>query len=73
LSRYIFWSNWNEGSPSIQRAETSGAKFTSIITTDIVIPNGLAIDHKMEKIFWADASLDKIEMCGFLGQDRKVV
>ena len=65
----LFWTNWNEARPSIQRVETSGAHFKNIVTEGIAIPNGLAIDYKMEKLFWADANLDKIEMCDFLGKE----
>ena len=68
----MFWTNWNEARPSIQRAETSGTNFRSIVTENIAIPNGLAIDNKMEKLFWADANLDKIEMCDFLGDECRV-
>lgn len=70
--RLIFWTNWNEASPSIQRCFASGAHPKSIVTKNIVVPNGLAIDHQMEKLFWADAALDKIEMCDFDGLDCQV-
>lgn len=59
-------------SPSIQRSETTGAQLINIITDNIVIPNGLALDYQAERIYWADANLDKIEKCDFDGLERVV-
>ncbi|XP_068223129.1 low-density lipoprotein receptor-related protein 1 isoform X3 [Palaemon carinicauda] len=66
----IFWTNWNSEAPSIQRSLVSGMRVESIITTQIRMPNGLAIDHIAQKLYWADARLDKIERCNLDGSDR---
>ena len=44
----------------------------SIITEKIWTPNGLAIDHITQKLYWSDAKLDKIERCEFDGSNRVV-
>lgn len=44
----------------------------SIITTDIRMPNAIALDDFSQKLFWADARLDKIERCELDGSDRVV-
>ena len=44
----------------------------SIITEKISTPNSLAIDHTTQKLYWADAKLDKIERCEFDGSNRVV-
>ncbi|KAM9759324.1 low-density lipoprotein receptor-related protein 1-like isoform 2-T2 [Menidia menidia] len=69
----MFWTNWNEQSPSIMRATLNGANVLSIIGTDIRTPNGLAIDHRAEKLYFSDATLDKIERCEYDGSRRYVV
>ncbi|GAB1610066.1 low-density lipoprotein receptor-related protein 1B-like isoform X1 [Argonauta hians] len=69
----MYWTNWNIKSPSIQRAILGGYDVNPIITTDIHMPNALAIDHKAQKLFWADARLDKIERCNLDGSDRRVI
>ncbi|XP_013411103.1 prolow-density lipoprotein receptor-related protein 1 [Lingula anatina] len=69
----MYWTNWNERSPSIQRAYLMGYDKESIITTDIKTPNGLAIDHGAQKLFWSDARLDKIERCNMDGTECRVV
>uniref|UniRef100_A0A8C4HE85 EGF-like domain-containing protein n=1 Tax=Dicentrarchus labrax TaxID=13489 RepID=A0A8C4HE85_DICLA len=69
----MFWTNWNEQSPSIMRATLSGANVLVIIGNDIRTPNGLAIDHRAEKLYFSDATLDKIERCEYDGTRRYVV
>ncbi|ETE71786.1 Low-density lipoprotein receptor-related protein 1, partial [Ophiophagus hannah] len=69
----MFWTNWNEQHPSIMRATLTGANMITIIDKDIRTPNGLAIDHKAEKIYFSDATLDKIERCEYDGSKRYVI
>ncbi|XP_042180439.1 low-density lipoprotein receptor-related protein 1-like isoform X1 [Oncorhynchus tshawytscha] len=69
----MFWTNWNEQSPSIMRATLSGNNVLVIIGNDIRTPNGLAIDHRAEKLYFSDATLDKIERCEYDGSRRYVV
>lgn len=68
----MFWTNWNEQHPSIMRATLAGANVLIVIDQDIRTPNGLAIDHKAEKIYFSDATLDKIERCEYDGSHRYV-
>uniref|UniRef100_A0A673BTW4 Low density lipoprotein receptor-related protein 1Aa n=1 Tax=Sphaeramia orbicularis TaxID=375764 RepID=A0A673BTW4_9TELE len=69
----MFWTNWNEQSPSIMRATLTGSNVLVIIGSDIRTPNGLAIDHRAEKLYFSDATLDKIERCEYDGTRRYVV
>uniref|UniRef100_A0A3Q2CY79 Low density lipoprotein receptor-related protein 1Ab n=1 Tax=Cyprinodon variegatus TaxID=28743 RepID=A0A3Q2CY79_CYPVA len=69
----MFWTNWNELNPSIMRASLNGANVIQIIRTDIKTPNGLAIDHRAEKLYFSDATLDKIERCEYDGSSRYVL
>ncbi|KAK3853890.1 hypothetical protein Pcinc_039590 [Petrolisthes cinctipes] len=69
----IYWTNWNAEAPSIQRSLLSGIRIESIVTTHIWMPNGLALDHKAQKLYWGDARLDKIERCNLDGSDRVVL
>ena len=68
----MYWTNWNIKNPSIQRASLNGYDAHYIITTNIHTPNGLTIDHKAQKLYWADARLDKIERCNLDGTGRMV-
>ncbi|XP_075055508.1 prolow-density lipoprotein receptor-related protein 1 [Mixophyes fleayi] len=67
---FMFWTNWNEQHPSIMRATLTGSNVLIIIDRDIRTPNGLAIDHRAEKLYFSDATLDKIERCEYDGTNR---
>lgn len=69
---HLYWTNWNESSPSIQRALITGKQLQTIVSTDILMPNGLALDHGARKLYWADARLDKIECMHYDGSHRQV-
>ncbi|VDP37325.1 unnamed protein product [Soboliphyme baturini] len=69
----IYWTNWNDNRPSIERSYLSGADRHAIISTDIKTPNALVIDFKTRKLFWSDARLDKIERCEYDGTNRVVI
>lgn len=69
----MFWTNWNAQHPSIQRAYLNGLEVEAIVTTGIRMPNGITIDHRLQKLYWSDARLDKIERCNLDGQDRHVL
>ncbi|XP_078716677.1 prolow-density lipoprotein receptor-related protein 1-like isoform X3 [Lampetra fluviatilis] len=69
----MFWTNWNELSPSIMRSFLSGANVQVIVGSNIRTPNGLAIDHRAEKLYFSDATLDKIERCEYDGTHRYVI
>lgn len=68
----LYWTNWNESHPCIQRAYTSGRALQSIVSTDILMPNGLALDHRARHLYWADARLDKLERARYDGSHRQV-
>lgn len=36
-------------------------------------PNGLSIDYEMQRLYWVDAKLDKIETSDFNGEHRAVL
>lgn len=54
------------------RASLSGANVIVIIGNNIRTPNGLAIDHRAEKLYFSDATFDKIERCEYDGSRRFV-
>lgn len=54
------------------RATLTGKNPHVIISTDILTPNGLTIDHRAEKLYFSDGSLGKIERCEYDGSRRHV-
>lgn len=68
----MFWTNWNEQRPSIMRSTLAGKNMRIIISTDILTPNGLTVDHKAEKLYFSDGTIGKIERCDYDGSSRYV-
>lgn len=54
------------------RSTLAGKNMRIIISTDILTPNGLTVDHKSEKLYFSDGSLGKIERCDYDGSGRYV-
>ncbi|XP_030628050.1 low-density lipoprotein receptor-related protein 1B [Chanos chanos] len=69
----MFWTNWNEQYPSIMRSTLTGNNIQVIVSTDVVTPNGLTIDHRAEKLYFSDGSVGKIERCDYDGSHRYVI
>ncbi len=68
----MYWTNWNEAQPRIERSYFSGYKKETIVDTDIKTPNAIVIDFKAKKLYWSDARLDKVERCELDGSNRVV-
>ncbi|XP_063285770.1 low-density lipoprotein receptor-related protein 2 [Pelobates fuscus] len=69
---YMYWTDWGT-IPKIERATLGGNFRTVIVNTSLVWPNGLTIDYEEQRIYWADARLQKIERCFLTGANREVV
>ncbi|CAI9624719.1 unnamed protein product, partial [Staurois parvus] len=69
---YMYWTDWGMNA-KIERATLGGNFRTAIVNTSLVWPNGLTLDYEEERIYWADASLQKIERCSLTGTNREVV
>ncbi|XP_013395341.1 low-density lipoprotein receptor-related protein 4-like [Lingula anatina] len=67
--RYMFWTDWGN-TPKIERAFMDGTNRRVLVNTELGWPNGLALDYEMERIFWLDAKLDKIETSDLNGENR---
>lgn len=57
----IYFTNWNPERPVIQRVWRSGFGLETIISSQIQMPNAVAVDSVARKFYWADARLDKLE------------
>ncbi|KAG8559732.1 hypothetical protein GDO81_017431 [Engystomops pustulosus] len=69
---YMYWTDWGSNA-KIERATLGGNFRTVIVNTSMVWPNGLTLDYEEDRIYWADASLQKIERCSLTGANREVV
>jgi low-density lipoprotein receptor-related protein 1 (alpha-2-macroglobulin receptor) len=72
-NQFIYWTNWNDQNPSIQRAFLNGSMLKSVITKDIRTPNGLVIDHSTQTLYYADAKTDRIYRCQLMSFECQVL
>ena len=50
-----------------------GSNRTVLHNTALGWPNAITLDHLTHTLYWADASLDRIESSNAIGADRKVI
>lgn len=67
--RYVYWTDWGTVA-KIERASMDGQNRVVLVNTDLVWPNDLVIDYAMQRIYWIDAFLDKIESSNTDGSGR---
>ena len=70
--RRLYWTDWGS-TGRIERASLDGSARTVIHNTSLVWPNGLTLDYQDQMLYWADASLDKIETSTVDGLFRQVI
>ncbi|KAL7385074.1 hypothetical protein ABVT39_014795 [Epinephelus coioides] len=69
---YMYWTDWGTHA-KIERATLGGNFRTEIVNSSLVWPNGLTLDYEEERLYWADASLQKIERSSLTGSNREVI
>lgn len=71
---YLFFTDWSHQA-FIARIGMDGSEFKRIILYEdkLVWPNALTIDYFSDKIYWADAHLDRIEYADYDGKHRQIV
>ncbi|KAM9664148.1 low-density lipoprotein receptor-related protein 2 [Trichechus inunguis] len=69
---YMYWTDWSTNA-KIERATLGGNFRVSIVNSSLVWPNGLTLDYEEELLYWADASLQRIERSSLTGMDREVI
>jgi sugar lactone lactonase YvrE len=58
----MFWSDWNEKKPKIERANLDGSDRILLVSEKLTWPNGIALDTVHNKLYWGDARTHKIEV-----------
>ncbi|KAK3787581.1 hypothetical protein RRG08_025912 [Elysia crispata] len=69
---YMFWTDLGK-SAAIERAGMDGSQRKVIVGHNTTWPNGLAIDHLDDRLYWVDAGTHALESCSLEGKDRKVI
>ena len=66
--RYIFWTDYGE-TAKIERSFMDGGDRRTIISSDLSQPNGITIDYNLQRIFWTDSDLDRIQYANYDGTE----
>lgn len=69
LQGWFYWTDWGR-TPRIIRTTLDGLNSTTLHSTNLRWPNGLAIDRAAQKLYWVDADLYKIESSNTNGSGR---
>lgn len=69
----MFWSDWNREGPKIEMANLDGSGRSVLVSTDLGLPNNLAIDYDRNDLCWTDAGLHRIECIDLYGNSRRIV
>ena len=72
-SGVIYFTNWNAREPSVMRVWPSGFGLEAVVTTDIRMPNAVAVDSAERAFYWGDARMDKIERVDAVTLERRVL
>ncbi|XP_013174926.1 PREDICTED: low-density lipoprotein receptor-related protein 6 [Papilio xuthus] len=67
----MFWSDWNEKKPKIERANLDGTGRVLLVSEKLTWPNGIAIDTVNNRLYWGDARIHKIEVSNMDGTERR--
>ena len=68
----MYWTDWG-AIPKIEQAEMDGSARRTIVSENLGWPNGLTIDKFSNRLFWADAKLDTIEVSDLHGRNRQLI
>ncbi|XP_072942283.1 low-density lipoprotein receptor-related protein 6 [Epargyreus clarus] len=68
---WMFWSDWNEKKPKIERANLDGSGRMLLFSEKLTWPNGIALDTVNNKLYWGDARTHKIEASNMDGSNRQ--
>ncbi|XP_022088720.1 uncharacterized protein LOC110978214 isoform X2 [Acanthaster planci] len=71
-NNHLYWTDWGSY-PRIERSDTDGSRRRVLIDTNLLWPNGLALDMEGGRLYWCDAGLDRIEYSDLLGQGRTIL
>jgi len=69
----MFWTDNKRKRPAIRRSAMDGTDVDTIVNTDLASPEGLAVDTTLEKIFWTDTVLKKIEFADLNGEGEMTI
>ncbi|CAL2029386.1 unnamed protein product [Caenorhabditis brenneri] len=73
----MFWTDWEESNPRIERCTLAGEDRATVWQISSVAqagwPNGIALDVIVKRVYWVDAKSDSIHTITYDGRDHVIV
>jgi len=74
---WMYWTDWEEDEVNdsigrIEKAWMDGSNRKIFVTSNMLWPNGLTLDHGSSTMYWCDAYYDHIERIYLNGTGRMV-
>lgn len=74
---WMYWTDWEEDEVNdsigrIEKAWMDGSNRLIFVTSNMLWPNGLTLDHSTSTMYWCDAYYDHIERIHLNGTGRMV-
>lgn len=70
----MFWSDWEQSEPRIERSSLAGRGRGAVVRAARgAWPNGLALDVRARRLYWADARADALHSATYDGADPRLV
>uniref|UniRef100_A0A8C1Q9I9 Low density lipoprotein receptor-related protein 1Bb n=1 Tax=Cyprinus carpio TaxID=7962 RepID=A0A8C1Q9I9_CYPCA len=78
LNSWMYWTDWEEDEVNdsigrIEKAWMDGSNRKIFVTSNMLWPNGLTLEHGTSTMYWCDAYYDHIERIYLNGTGRMVV
>nr|CAD7443152.1 unnamed protein product [Timema bartmani] len=64
---------WTEHGLEMIQCVSYNGTYVGVVTTDLISPDGLAIDWFTQKLYWTDGETNRIEVASVTGEHRKVL
>lgn len=68
----LFWTDWGPVA-RIETAYMNGNKRRVLVSSGLLWPTGLVLDHPARRVYWADPKTGTVECVKYDGSDRQVV
>ncbi|XP_078323270.1 low-density lipoprotein receptor-related protein 2-like [Crassostrea virginica] len=68
----LFWTEIGAHA-RIGKATMDGTAVEYIVTSDVIVPNGLAVDYDARRLYWTDGEQNRIEHSDLDGANRQVL
>ncbi|XP_031572412.1 low-density lipoprotein receptor-related protein 6-like isoform X2 [Actinia tenebrosa] len=68
---HVYWTDVKE--KTIKRANIDGSKITDVITSNIGICDGIAVEWVTRRLYWTDTTYDFIQVANLDGSNRQTI